>query len=211
MNCPKCRKDSPPDASFCPYCGKKLSPGKPRRAKSRGNGTGCAYYDPVHRYWIAQVIAGYRELPPFDPANPENRKQRVPIKKTKSGFKRRDDALAYCEQLRAKKSEAPELSLTLRQIYDEWEPKYSQRIDPSTAASYRAAYNYYASLHDRQIRTITAADLQQCMDDCPRGKRTHQNMKVVAGLLWKYAKDKHIVTQVESENLFTGRGRSVKR
>ena len=212
MFCPKCRSDNPAGAIFCNQCGKKLvTETKKRRAKSRGNGTGCAYYDPVHRYWVAQVVTGYRELPPFDLSNPENRKSRVPIKKTKAGFKRREDALAYCEQLRAKKAEAPELSLTLRQIYDEWEPKYSQRIDPSTAAGYRAAYNYYATLHDRQIRTITAADLQACMDACPKGKRTHQNMKVVAGLLWKYAKDKHIVSQVESENLFTGREKSVKR
>ena len=212
MICTKCKKEVLQGSIFCSWCGKKLaSEPKKRRTKSRGNGTGCAYYDPDHRYWIAQVVTGYRDLPPFDLDNPENRKNRIPIKKTKGGFKRREDALAYCEQLRSKKSEAPELSLTLRQIYDEWEPKYSQRIDPSTAAGYRAAYNYYASLHDRQIRTITAAELQACMDACPKGKRTHQNMKVVAGLLWKYAKDKHIVAQIESENLFTGRGKSVKR
>jgi integrase len=49
------------------------------------------------------------------------------------------------------------------------------------------------------------------MDDCPKGKRTHQNMKVVAGLIWKYAKSKHIVSQVESETLYTGKWKSVKR
>jgi len=211
MICTKCKSEVVQGAIFCHQCGKKLITTKKRRAKSRGNGTGCAYYDSVHRYWVAQIVDGYRELPPFGLDNPENRKQMVPIKRTKGGFRRREDALAYCDQLRARKSDAPELSMTLRQIYEEWEPMYSRRIDPSTAAGYKAAYNYYGSLHDRQIRTITAADLQQCMDDCPRGKRTHQNMKVVAGLLWKYAKDKHIVTQVESENLFTGRGRSVKR
>ena len=211
MICTKCKSEVVQGTNYCPWCGKKLNATKRRRTKSRGNGTGCAYYDSVHRYWVAQIVDGYRELPPFSLDNPDNRKQMVPIKKTKGGFKKREDALAYCDQLRARKSEAPELSMTLRQIYEEWEPMYSKRIDPSTAAGYKAAYNYYGSLHDRQIRTITAADLQQCMDDCPRGKRTHQNMKVVAGLLWKYAKDKHIVTQVESENLFTGRGRSVKR
>ena len=211
MICTKCKAELVQGAIYCHQCGKKLISTKKRRTKSRGNGTGCAYYDPIHRYWIAQIVDGYRDLPPFDLENPENKKQRIPIKRIKSGFKRREDALAYCDQLRARKSDAPELSMTLRQIYEEWEPMYSRRIDPSTAAGYKAAYNYYGSLHDRQIRTITAADLQQCMDDCPRGKRTHQNMKVVAGLLWKYAKDKHIVTQVESENLFTGRGRSVKR
>ena len=36
-------------------------------------------------------------------------------------------------------------------------------------------------------------------------------MKVVAGLIWKYAKSKHIVSQVESETLYTGRGQSKKR
>ena len=204
MFCPKCKHDNPDGSIFCNQCGKKLAVTKKTRTKSRGNGTGCAYYDHVHRYWIAQVIDSYRE-----PVNKE--KQMIPVKKTKGGFKRREDALAYCEELRKKKNDAPELSMTLSQIYDEWEPKYSQRIDPSTAAGYRAAYNYYGSLHDRQIRTITAAELQACMDACPKGKRTHQNMKVVAGLLWKYAKDKHIVTQVESENLFTGKGKSKKR
>ena len=212
MICTKCKAELVQGAIYCHQCGKKQTSGpKKRRQKSRGNGTGCAYWDPVHRYWIAQVVDGYRPLPPFNPDNPENRKQKIPIKITKGGFKRREDALAYCERLSEKKKDAPELSLTLRQIYDEWEPKYSQRIDPSTAAGYRAAFNYYGTLHDRQIRTITAADLQACMDACPVGKRTHQNMKVVAGLLWKYAKDKHIVTQIESENLYTGKGRSKKR
>ena len=142
MICTKCKKelDIVPAPTFCPWCGKKLATEpKKRRAKSRGNGTGCAYYDQDRRYWVAQVVTGYRELPPFDLNNPENRKSKIPIKKTKAGFKRREDALAYCEQLRAKKNDAPELSMTLRQIYDEWEPKYSQRIDPSTAAGYRAA------------------------------------------------------------------------
>ena len=211
MICQKCRKDSPPDAAFCPYCGRKLSPGKPRRQKSRGNGTGCAYWDPVHRYWVAQVVDGYRDLPPFDLENPENKKQKIPIKKTKSGFKRREDALAYCKQLKDQKSQAPELFLTLQEVFDQWEPFYSPRVDASTMNGYRAAFHYYGSLYTKRITEITAAELQACMDACPRGKRTHQNMKVVAGLLWKYAMDKHIVTQVESANLYTGKGKSIKR
>ena len=211
MICQKCRKDSTLDAPFCPYCGRKLSPGKERRRKSRGNGTGCAYWDPVHRYWVAQVVDGYRDLPPFDLENPENRKQKIPIKKTKGGFKRREDALAYCATLKDQKSQAPELFLTLQEVFDQWEPFYSPRVDASTMNGYRAAFHYYGSLYTKRITEITAAELQACMDACPRGKRTHQNMKVVAGLLWKYAMDKHIVTQVESANLYTGKGKSIKR
>ena len=204
-NCAKCKRSFQDDAVFCPYCGKKQAvlPRK-TRAKSRGNGTGCAYYSPKYRYWVAQVVDGYR-----DPSDLE--KQRIPIKKTKGGFKRREDALAYCARYKEQKSNAPEMSLTLQEVYDQWEPFYSPRVDASTMNGYRAAFRYYASISSRRITEITASDLQKCMDDCPRGKRTHQNMKVVAGLLWKYAMDKHIVTQVESANLYTGRGRSKKR
>ena len=211
MICTKCKAEVVQGATFCPWCGKKLTTTRKRRQKSRGNGTGCAYYDSVHRYWVAQIVDGYRDLPPFDPANPENRKQRVPIKKTKSGFKRREDALAYCQMLKDQKAQAPEMFLTLEEVYKQWEPWYEPRVDASTMAGYRAAFHYYGSLNKKRITEITASELQACMDECPRGKRTHQNMKVVAGLIWKFAMDKHIVTQVESANLYTGKGKSVKR
>jgi hypothetical protein len=73
----------------------------------------------VHRYWVAQVVDGYRDLPPFDLENPENKKQKIPIKKTKGGFKRREDALAYCQQLKDQKAQAPEMFLTLEEVYNQ--------------------------------------------------------------------------------------------
>ena len=81
MICTKCKAELVQSTNFCPNCGKKLVHStKKRRAKSRGNGTGCAYYDSVHRYWVAQIVDGYRELPPFSLDNPDNRKQMVPQK-----------------------------------------------------------------------------------------------------------------------------------
>ena len=207
MNCQKCRKQIPDGSVFCMYCGKKTA--RPvRKPKRAGNGTGSAYQRPGQRTWTAEVVVGWRELPPFSPDNPENKKQRIPIKKTKGGFKTKNDALAYIPKL---KNQRDESHLTLQQVYEAWEPWYSPRVDPSTMAGYRAAYAYFKKLHETKITEISAGDLQACMDACPKGKRTHQNMKVVAGLIWKYAKSKHIVSQVESETLYTGRGRSVKR
>ena len=177
---------------------------KKRRMKSRGNGTGCAYYSQKYRYWVAQAVVDWRY--PDD-----EKKQLIPVKKTKGGFRTRDQALQYCPILKAEHNGPTAAEMTLQQVYDAWEPWYSPRVDPSTMASYRAAYHYYSKLADQPITQISAGDLQECMDACPKGKRTHQNMKVVAGLLWKYAKSKHIVSQIESETLFTGRGQSVKR
>ena len=174
---------------------------KKRRVKSRGNGTGCAYKR--NGSWVAQVIVDWRISAEDKPL--------VPVKVTKGGFKTRDQALQYCPILKAEYNGPKAVEMTLQQVYDAWEPWYSPRVDPSTMAGYRAAFHYYGSLNNRRITDITADDLQKCMDDCPKGKRTHQNMKVVAGLIWKYAKSKHLVQQVESETLYTGRGKSVKR
>lgn len=210
MICSKCKAELVPGAIFCHQCGKKLvSEQKKRRAKSRGNGTGCAYYDQDHRYWVAQVVTGYRDLPPFDLSNPENKKSRIPIKKTKAGFKRREDALAYCKELKNQKPALP--NKTLKEIYDLWEPWYSPRVDPDTFGCYRAAFAYFKTLNDSTIREITAGELQKCLDDCPRGHRTHQNMKVTAGLLWAYAIDHNYAEKNVTANLYIGKGASVQR
>lgn len=209
MICPKCKHDNPSESSFCNQCGKKLTITKRRRTKSRGNGTGSAYYDSKHHYWIAQVVIGYPELPPFDLNNPENTKPLSPIKRTKGGFKRKEDALAYCPILKNKKPDQE--NITLKALYDRWDPWYSPRVDKDTFGCYRAAFNYFKPLYDTMIRDITPADLQQCMDDCPRGHRTHQNMKVTAGLLWAYAVDHSLVERDITKNLFIGRGSSVQR
>ena len=210
MICTKCKAEVVQGATFCPWCGKKLvTEPKKRRQKSRGNGTGCAYYDSVHRYWIAQIVDGYRPLPPFDPENPENKKQRIPIKKTKAGFKRREDALAYCRELKNQKPALP--NKTLKEIYDLWEPWYSPRVDPDTFGCYRAAFSYFKELNETKIREISAGDLQKCLDDCPKGHRTHQNMKCTAGLLWAYAIDNNYADKDVTVNLYIGKGASVQR
>ena len=208
MNCPKCKSDNPSGAIYCNQCGRKLSTVRKRRTKSRGNGTGCAYWDPVHRYWVAQITDGYRPLPD-DINDPENKRQRIPIKKTKSGFKKKEDALAYCQELKNVKPE--EIQLTLQQLYDKWEPWYKPRVDPDTFGCYRAAFAYFKPLHNDNIKSISAENLQKCLDDCPKGHRTHQNMKCTAGLLWSFGIDNNYVEKDITRNLFVGKGASVQR
>ena len=208
MNCVKCGKNFQDDALFCPYCGKKHGniPRK-KRAKARGNGTGCAYFDKKNRTWTAQAVVGYRPLPPFDPKNPDNKRQRVPIKKCKKGFATREAALAYCPIL--KDGKMPDRIYTLKEVYDLWEPWYSDRV--ASMAGYRAAFKHFSSLNEYSIDSITAGDLQACMDACTAGKRTHQMMKVVSGLIWAYAFDHNMVPKDITENLYTGKGKSLKR
>ena len=172
---------------------------KKRRLKSRGNGTGCAYYSQKYRYWIAQAVVDWR-------ITGEN-KPLVPVKKTKGGFKRKEDALAYCATLRGQ-TDKP-VAYTLKQVYDLWEPWYEPRV--TSIAGYRSAFKHFARLNDVPIRDITPGDLQECMDACKAGKRTHQMMKVVSGLIWAYAEDHKMVEKKITSNLYTGKGKSKKR
>lgn len=196
MNCAKCGRFFQDDALFCPYCGKKTA-NLPRKSKTkqRGNGQGTAYLAPNKKSWVAQVTV-------FHPRR-EGRK--------KGGFPSKAAALAYCPILRAEiLNDAPKIKpKTLKQIYDEWEPWYTPRV--KSMAGYKAAYGHFNALHDRLIDSITAGELQACMDACKAGKRTHQMMKVTAGLLWGYAFDRKYVERKITDNLYTGKGGSVKR
>lgn len=199
MNCPKCTSSVPDGSVYCNHCGGKLPQQGKRKQKSRGNGQGTAYK--VGNTWTAQVIIGYR--PPKDEMH-----QPIPIKRKKGGFKRKIDALAYCQTLKGSKDEC---KLTMQQLYEAWFPWYEPRIDKDTMGCYQAAFGHFASLHHKKIIDIRAADLQKCLDDCPRGHRTHQNMKVLAGLLWKYAMDHEYVSRNVAENLYIGKGKSIQR
>lgn len=194
MICLKCQKSFQDDALFCPYCGKKQVV-SPRKHKSRGNGQGTAVKSPNGRTWTA-LVAVY---------NPRRKT------KKKSGFPSRTAALSYCPILRAEllNTEPAFDPKTLKQVYDEWEPWYEPRV--KSMAGYSAAFAHFKPLHERIISSISAGDLQDCMDKCKAGKRTHQMMKVTAGLIWGYAFDRKYVERKITDNLYTGTGVIVKR
>ena len=194
MICPKCRKETIQGASFCPYCGKKLTPGKERRRKSRGNGTGCAYYDSVHRYWVAQIVDGYRELPPFSLDNPENRKQRIPIKKTKSGFKRREDALAYCVELKngpQKPADAP----FLKTYWETYQKGAYEDLSASKKQAYRTAWKKLAPIENTRIDQLTVADLQQLVSEKCSSYYTARDVRTLLVSLFRIAAAEGYVRQ----------------
>ena len=138
-----------------------------RRQKSRGNGTGCAYYDPIHRYWVAQIVDGYRNLPPYDPANPENKKQRIPIKKTKSGFKRREDALAYCQTLKSGQQK-PVLAPALSVYWETYKNGPYEALSASKQQAYRTAWGKLEKIKDVHIDQLTVSVLQDIVaEKCP--------------------------------------------
>lgn len=170
------------------------------RTKSHGNGQGCAYKR--GKTWEAQVTVGWK--PPAEPGG-----HPIPIKRRKGGFKTKVEALAACEEL--KTATGFRHRPTMKEVYDSWEQWYEPRVGASTMTCYVSAFKHFSPLHNVFIDLITAGDLQDCMDNCTAGKRTHQNMKTIAGLLWRYAFDRDFVTKDVTENLYIGKHETVQR
>ena len=162
MNCQRCHKPSPPDALYCPYCGRNLSPStKKGRNKSRGNGTGTAFKR--GSTWTAQVVLKYEDLPPFDPANPVNQLPRKKITRSKGGFKTRDEALRYCPILK-NGPEKPKEAPTLLHYWEVYKETGYKDIGKSKQQAYRTAWKKLEKLGPTRIDQLTITDLQGAVD-----------------------------------------------
>ena len=201
MTCRKCQRDMPSDALYCPYCGVSLRATKnTHKPRSRPNGSGSVYKD--GKTWTAQVTKGFKTVVK------DGKPHAQPIYVRKKGFKRHKDALDCLPELKKaalSAGEKPEKAkLTMQQIYDLWMPTHEARVGKSTIDCYKAAWKYFSQIHHMPFSDIDLDDLQECVDDCPHGKRTKENMKALAGLLMKYALPRHYTDMNYAEFIHTG-------
>lgn len=169
MKCRKCRGEIPDGSKFCMLCGAKQS--LPHTPKLRGNGQGSVYQLPNKR-WIAVKTIGYEV---------DDNKKLKRRTRSKSGFRTKKEALEYLSQLTAERQPKP---VTFAELYTAWLPTH--RAGESTIGCYTSAYKYFDAVKFYKMSELSIDDLQECMDDCPKGKRTHENMKTLCGLVYKY-------------------------
>lgn len=165
--CKRCRRVLPDlsGADYCPYCGAKQTTAPKRR---RANGEGSVFKRPNGKYRVQ--LTEYR--------NGER------ITKTKDGFTTKAAAYAYISTLQ-NEQEKPQAVPTLREVFDAFISSHDRTR--STLNCYRAAVKAFTPLYNVPLDEITLEDLQGCIDDIEAGKRTKQNAKTIAGLIYKYA------------------------
>lgn len=174
MICRKCKADVP-DGPYCSQCGAKQA--APRQnTKSRGNGQGSVYRLPNGKY-IARKVQYYLDE--------EGQRHKRTLSRT---FSRKKDAVEALPLLdpsrRSAIREDKKRRTTWKQLYDLWLPTH--RAGRDTIGNYKAAIKYFAPLYHERCGDIDVDDLQDCIDDCPRGKSTRRNMRTTAGLIYKY-------------------------
>lgn len=175
MVCKKCGSELAENWLVCPFCGRVVS--YTPTHKKRGNGQGTVLKTKSGHYKAVATLGYY-----FD----ENgRKKRRVATKT---FVKRSDAVAALPTLKStKKAEI----VTLQQLYERWLPTH--RAGKSTMDCYKAAFRYFRNISNLPVSEIDVDDLQECIDDCPHGKRTKENMRAAVGLVYKYGIPRKLV------------------
>lgn len=142
-----------------------------QKTKQRGNGQGSVYKLPNGK-WQAAKTLGYW-------ANEDGRLLR---KVQKKSFAAKKDALKWLVEI--ENEVAARKSVTFKALYDLWLPTHQGT--KSTIDGYKAAMNWMKPVWFVSMADLTIDDLQECLDECPKGKRTKENMRALTGLIYKY-------------------------
>ena len=151
-----------------------------RNLKVRGNGQGCAYKSPNGRSWTAQAVVGYR-------ASGKENGQPIPIKRKKSGFATKKDALAYVPVLLSggvsKSKVAPRLSEYWK-IYSE---NAMLKIGKSKQCAYKTAWNKLKPIQDIRVDNLTLDMLQETVSTVASTYYTQKDCRTVLTKLFERA------------------------
>ena len=178
--CSKCGYSLLPEWVCCPVCGSRTV--NHRSTKKRGNGQGTVYKLKNGSY-IATVTVGYK-------LDEEGKRHRLTRSKV---FKRKSDAVAALPEMKGQPKRERRKAVTFRQLYEAWLPTH--RAGKSTIDCYKAAWRYLSGIADLPIAEIDVDDLQECLDECPKGRRTKENMRAVVGLVYKYGIPRHVIPE----------------
>ena len=186
MDCRYCRSELPDGARFCPRCGRRLEK-PPRAPKARGNGQGSVYRLPNGK-WRAERTIGYEIVPG------EERRRRLTV--TRSDFTTKRDAVSFLPLLgteldtrtttKAARTarQADKTLTTLKQLYDLWLPTHNRT--KSTLNCYQAGFAVFSDLWQTPMQELDVDDLQACLDDSGKGRRTQEDARAALNLVYKY-------------------------
>jgi integrase len=160
--------------------------------KVRGNGQGCAYKSPNGKSWTAQAVIDYR------PSKKEGG-QPVPVKRKKSGFATKRDALNYIETLKAGGIEKAKVAPRLSEYWKNYSENAMLKIGKDKQYAYKAAWERLKPIHDARIDTLTVDILQKTVSTVANTYYTQKDCRTVLKKLYERAHSEGYVHAILSD------------
>jgi len=195
MLCRKCKGIIPDGSNFCNLCGaKQIIEQKKKKSRRRGNGEGSVY-QLKNGKWACSVVLGWLL---------DDKGVGKPVRKKKEGFNTKAEASAFIPKLKEGVTVITDVNLTFQALYLRFIEQHEQKVAKSTIDCYKAAYKHYKDVWHIRFLDLGVDDLQNCLDECPAGRRTKENMKALGTLLYKYAKSRKMETDNFAQYLYVG-------
>ena len=80
-----------------------------------------------------------------------------------------------------------EPGLTFTELYQRWSAEKYQTVSAATVQSYTAAFNAVPTLHNMEFRKLRRNHLQNAIDTCGKNLPTLTNIRIIIGLMYRYA------------------------
>ena len=188
MLCRKCKKEIEEGSKFCNHCGTKQE--YTHSIRKRGNGQGTVYKDSKGK-WIAEYTLGW------DAADGKLSRK----KKRKCGFATKKEALEYLPQLKQTVAEQ-DPNIKFKDLYKKWIDGHTAKVGKSTITGYKSVWQYYKPIYYVEVAKLKTEHLQKCIDECPHGRRTKENMKAVGTCVFRLAMQLDIVDRNYAEYVY---------
>ena len=150
------------------------------KPKSRGNGQGTAYQRKGYSTWTASVVIGWRM--PSDPSKP-----RIPIKRTKAGFKTKKEAIAYCPILLSGGIEKKRSAPRLIEYWETYSTGDMKLISAGKQSAYRTAWSKLKQIRDVPVDRLTVEHLRNAVSSSCKTYDTAKDCKNLLSNLFKLA------------------------
>lgn len=146
--------------------------------KKRGNGQGSVYRR--GNVWEAQVIVGWV-------MNPDPSKPRKPVRRRKSGFATKKEAVNYLATLREKSGGRSTDTPTLEHYWNLYKDGELTSLSKSKQTAYRTAWKKLSSISFLHVDNITVQDLRTAVSSSCKTHYPAKDCKNLLSALFKLA------------------------
>lgn len=192
MECKRCKKTIEDDSIYCRFCGKKqIAEQKKELRKPNGYGSVIKLGGRRKKPWAVRVtdaIVDGKQIYRY-----------ISYHETKTDALRALASEQICPT-------SPKSGITLAELFEEWKdtPKY-KNISKQTQDNYKAAYKHIEAISNAKFTDLRTSHFQKIIDNLDRSKSTKSKVKILLGLLYKYAMQNDICNKNYAEFILLNR------